>query len=95
MIMAKKSDIEAQIAALQEELANADTDDEIWIKDDSGREIKVSGKRATSVLRRFEDLWKDDETPEEDEGEPEASAAPKDPKAAPESRPPGYFGRRK
>lgn len=76
--MAKRSEIEAQIAALQAEIENADTDDEIWIKDDSGREIKVTGKRATSVLNRFSDLW-DDGKPADDEGDEDDEADPKDP----------------
>ena len=58
--MAKRSDIEKQIAALQAELDGADTDDEVWIKD-GDREVKVSGKRATAILGRYADLWKEDD----------------------------------
>lgn len=57
--MAKRSDIEARIAALQAELDGADTDDEVWIKD-GDHEIKVSGKRATTILGRYAKLWEDE-----------------------------------
>lgn len=89
--MAKKSEIEAQIAALQKDLESADTDDEIWIKDESGREVKVTGRRATSVLSRFADLWDSDETAESEQsdGEKDTSSEKTD------ARPAGYFGRRK
>jgi hypothetical protein len=69
--MSKRSDIEKQIAVLQAELDGADTDDEIWIKDPSGHEIKVSGKRATAVLGKYSKLWETEDEDGEDEEEPE------------------------
>lgn len=91
--MAKRSDIERQIAALQAELEGADTDDEVWIKD-GDHEIKVSGKRATAILGRFKGLW---------ESEPEAGASEDgddgddqgDDEKDPQPGGGGYFKRRK
>lgn len=84
MATRKRSDVEAQIAALQAELDTADTDDEIWVKGDDNREYKVTGRRATSILGKLGLLGDDSEEPaEEAEEEPED-----DPK--PET---GYFGR--
>lgn len=90
MATRKRSDVEAQIAALQAELDTADTDDEIWVKGDDGREYKVTGRRATSVLKKLglSDILADDtEEPagEETEEEPEEDPKPKN----------GYFGRGK
>lgn len=90
--MPKRSDIEAQIAALQSELDSADTDDEIWVKGDDGREYKVTGRRATSILKRLglSDILNDDsKEPAGEEGE-EGEEAEEDPK--PKG---GYFGRGK
>lgn len=94
--MAKRSDIERKIADLQAELENADTDDEIWLKDSTGTEVKVTGRRATTVLERFKELWASEESGEEDgEGDgrtgDEGSADPTDGPAGGT----GYFGRRK
>lgn len=85
--MPKRSDIEAQIAALQAELDTADTDDEVWVKGDDGREYKVTGRRATSVLKRLglADILSDDS---DQEGGEEAEEVEEDPK--PKG---GYFGR--
>jgi hypothetical protein len=82
-----RAQVEADMARLQAELDGADTDDEIWIKDPSGHEVKVTGRRATSVLDKFKELW---DTPgEEGEGEQD--------KGEQEDPPPsgGYFGRDK
>ena len=68
--MAKRSEIEARIKALQDELDGADTDDEVWIKD-GDHEIKVSGKRATTILSRYSKLWED----EGDDGDGDAGDA--------------------
>lgn len=98
MATAKRSEIEKQIAALQTQLDNADTDDEIWLKD-GDHEIKISGKRATSILGRYAHLWEtDDATTEPEEGAPAdteddsdaAGDAPADEKPAQR----GYFGRK-
>ena len=97
--MAKRTDIEKQIAALQAELDGADTDDEIWIKD-GDHEIKVSGKRATSVLSRYAHLWETNEDAPT-ESEEDASSDAEDSEdatdvvaedAKPAQR--GYFGRK-
>jgi hypothetical protein len=74
----KRSDVEAQIAALQAELDTADTDDEIWVKGDDGREYKVTGRRATSVLKKLglADILSDDS--EEQAGEEETEEEPED-----------------
>lgn len=87
--MPKRSAIEQQIAALQAELENADTDDEVWLKDETGHEIKVSGKRATTILSRFSKLWETEDSGEG--GEEEAEEEKPDPKPAGG----GYFGKRK
>lgn len=86
--MAKKSDIQSQIDALQAELADADTDDEVWVKE-GGREIKISGKRATGILSKFADLWKDDT--EDGDGDGDEDEDVKDDKK-PGGQ--GYFGKR-
>lgn len=80
----KRSDVEAQIAALQAELDTAETDDEVWVKGEDGREYKVTGRRATSVLKKL-GLADDSEEPagEEEPEEPEEDPKPKG----------GYFGR--
>lgn len=91
--MAKRtrSQIEAELAALQSELDGADTDDEVWIKGPDGHEIKVSGRRATNVLARFGALF---DAPDaggdggDDEGDDEGEQD--DPPAGG-----GYFKRRK
>jgi hypothetical protein len=51
--MAKRSDIEAQIAALTDQLGSADDDDdyEVWVKNDKGHETKVPSKRAAGWLQ--------------------------------------------
>lgn len=90
MATRKRSDVEAQIAALQAELDTADTDDEVWVKGDDGREYKVTGRRATSVLKKLglADILADDsEEPAGEEAEEEQEEDPK-PKG-------GYFGRGK
>jgi hypothetical protein len=88
--MAKRSEIEQKIAQLQADLESADTDDEIWIKDDSGREIKVTGKKATTVLDRFADLWKAEDPGDGTDGaDTGTDGADTDP--GPQR---GYFGRK-
>lgn len=53
-----RAQLEAAMAELQAELDGADTDDEVWIKE-GDREFKVTGRRATTVLGRFKDLWEE------------------------------------
>lgn len=78
-----RAQIEAQIAALQGELDGADTDDEVWLQEDGGPAVRVTGKRATSVLNRYAHMWADDEP----EGDPE-------PEPDPEPQGAGIFKRR-
>lgn len=91
--MAKRSEIQSKIEQLQAELENADTDDEIWLKDASGTEVKVSGKRATAVLDRFKELWA---TEDEGEGDGEGDGRTGDDGSSDQTDAPtgGYFGRR-
>lgn len=89
--MPKRSDIERQITELQAQLEQADTDDEVWIRD-GDHEIKVSGKRATAILGRFKGLWEQEPEAGEAEGEGEGEEEPD----APPAGGGGYFkGRRK
>lgn len=102
--MAKRSDIQAQIEALQAQLDDADTDDEVWVKDSSGREVKVTGKKATSILGRFADLWDtedhggdDDDSDDDDDDKGGAGGSKAGGKGTPKDKKPasgGYFGRR-
>ena len=94
--MAKhRADIEAQIAALQQELDQADTDDEVWIKD-GDREIKVTGRRASSVLARFSDLWEEKTEDQADGGDDQDEDQDDDADTPPDKKPAagGYFGKR-
>lgn len=87
-----KADIQRDMEALQAELDSAEPDDEVWVKDESGREIKLTGRRASSVLSRFADLFTDDATPaDEGEGDEEEEGD-----ELPDKKPAGgnYFKRR-
>ena len=91
--MASRKEIEDQIAALQQELESADTDDELVIEE-NGRRFHIKGKRATKALSRFADLWPDDDKSDEgdgDEGDDDGDGDDADP--APKGG--GYFNRRK
>ena len=70
--MPTRDEIERNIAALQEQLANADTGDEVWVKD-GDHEVKISGKRATTILNKFSKLW-EDEGGDEGDGADDADA---------------------
>lgn len=89
--MPTKAQIQQQIDALTAQMDDADTDDEVWVKDETGREVKVTGKRATSILDRFADLWKDDDADAGDGDKGDKGDGDKDDKPAGG----GYFGRRK
>ncbi|MEV8530094.1 hypothetical protein AB0451_39480 [Streptomyces sp. NPDC052000] len=94
--MAKRSEIEQQIARLQADLENADTDDEVWIKDQSGTEIKVTGRRATSVLDRFKDLWATEEGADQGDDDAGDDTADEPPAGSgDQSGGTSYFSRRK
>ena len=86
---AKRTDIESQIAALQAQLDTADTDDEVWVKDDKGREVKVSGRRATGILAKL-GLLDDDDAGDDDDDQGDDDDAKKDDKPAGA----GYFNKR-
>lgn len=79
--MAKRSEIEAKMAALQKELDAADPDEEVWVRSESGHEVKLTGKRAASVLSKFGGLFDsdnekgDDDQGDEDEGEEDDKGA--------------------
>ncbi len=101
--MPTRKEIEEQIAALTAELENADTDDEVWVKEGS-REFRISGRRATSILARFEDLWKADNAGAGDQGTDGAEGGETgdegldDPKVKQDKKPDGgggYFRGRK
>jgi predicted 3-demethylubiquinone-9 3-methyltransferase (glyoxalase superfamily) len=51
--MAKRSELEAQMAALAEQLKTVEDDDdyEVWVKNDKGHETKVPSKRAAGWLK--------------------------------------------
>lgn len=99
MAIVKRSEIEKQIAALQTQLDSADTDDEIWIKD-GDHEIKVTGKRATSILGRYAHLWETNDDAETESEENTSADTENDSDTAddtstdekPAQR--GYFGRK-
>lgn len=94
--MANKEEIQAQMAELQAQLDAADDSDEIWIKE-GDREFKVTGKKATSILGRFADLWDTEDHSGEEEEDPatgggKGKGAGKEKDTAPKGG--GYFGRR-
>lgn len=92
--MAKRSDIEAQIAALQKELESSDEDTELWVEHDrGGRAVrtKLSGNHAKSWLDElFGTGAKDDEGDAGDDASDEDDGVKKD--KMPEG---GYFSKRK
>lgn len=55
--MPNRSDIEKQIADLQAQLDSAGDGDEVWVKDENGREFKFTGDRAASIITKFADLF--------------------------------------
>mgnify|MGYP001574547096 CR=1 FL=1 len=66
--MPTKAEIQQQIDDLTASLDSADDGDEVWVKDEQGREFKFTGSRAGSIIEKFGDLF--------------APAAAKDGKAA-------------
>jgi hypothetical protein len=55
--VATKAEIQKQIDALTASLEGADDDEEVWVKDDSGREFRFTGSRAASIIEKFGDLF--------------------------------------
>lgn len=90
--MPKRSEIEAQMAALQEQLAAAEDDDdyEVWIKNDKGHETRVPSKKAGGWLKDNFGITLAD-LPDAAGSEEETDEGEKDPKPAGG----GYFGKRK
>jgi hypothetical protein len=83
-----RAQVEADMARLQAELDGADTDDEVWIREDGHPAVQVKGKRATTILSRYSKLWEEDDPADgEEEGE---EGDVEDPKPSG-----GYFGRKK
>lgn len=86
--MAKRSEIEAQMAALQQQLDQAEPDEEVWVKH-GDHEVKLTGKRAASVLKKFGTLF-DDESGDEGDDESDDQGDDEDPKGGVT----GYFRRK-
>ena len=92
--MAKRSEIQAQIEALNAELEGAEDDEEeyeVWMKNDKGQETRVPGSRAASWLQEnFGISLKDAAPPAGGEGDGGEGGDPKDPKP----KGGGYFSKR-
>lgn len=58
-----RADIEAQIAALQKQLEDDDEGTELWVRDEKGRETKLTGAHAKKWLRQLG--LEDDEEPQD------------------------------
>lgn len=89
--MAKRSDIEAQIAALNDQLQGDEDDDdyEVWVKNDKGHETKVPSKRAAGWLKENFGISLTDVADAADETEDTEDTTDK------KVPPGGYFGKRK
>lgn len=92
--MAKRSEIQAQIEALNAELEGAEDDDdeyEVWMRNDKGQETRVPGSRAAGWLKdNFGISLKDEAPPAGGEGGEGGEGGPKDPKP----KAGGYFSKR-
>lgn len=89
--MASRSEIEAQMAALQQQLETAADDDdyEVWVKNDKGHETRLPSSKASGWLKENFGIDLSGAAPAaEEEGEP-ADEVVKDGK--PNT---GYFGKR-
>ena len=64
-----KDEIAAAIAELQAEMDSADDDDEIWVKHPDGHEVRVRGRKASNVLKRFGGIFDDVEEAGDSEGQ--------------------------
>jgi hypothetical protein len=72
----KRSEIEEEMARLQEELASADDDDELWVEHPSGARARLTGSHRSRFLAS---IGLGDEEPAgapEPEGEPEGEPEP-------------------
>jgi hypothetical protein len=88
--MPTKAEIQAQIDALTKQMETAGDDgaeSELWVKDDKGRETRLTGAHAKKWLRNLG--LEDDEAPEGTEG---GGGAPTDP---PPSGSESVWGRKK
>lgn len=84
--MGRRDELSEQIKALQGELDGLDDDEyEVWTKDDKGRDFRVGGKHAKSLLQRLGVI-------ESDEPETDAEEVTEDDPEPPKG---GYFGKSK
>jgi len=68
--VARRDELEAQLAEMQAELDGLDDDEyEVWIKDDGGRESKVTGRHAKTWLQKLGVVDPDPDPAGEDDGE--------------------------
>lgn len=90
--MPKRSEIQAQMDALAEQLKGAEDDDdyEVWVKNDKGHETKVPSKRAAGWLKENFGISLSDvpDVADETDGTDDKT----DTKTPPTG---GYFGKRK
>ena len=71
-----RADIEAQIAELQKQLETEDDGTELWVRDERGRETKLTGAYAKKWLKN---LGLDDDEPDPADGGDGADPAQADP----------------
>lgn len=83
-----RKEYEDAIKALQAEMDSAEPDEEVWVEDPSGTRVRLTGKRASSVLGRFAHLFED----ESDQGEPAGDDDGDESDAKPAGG--GYFAKR-
>jgi hypothetical protein len=80
-VVANRDEIQAQIDALTKQLDSEGDDVELWVKDQNGRETKLTGSYAKKWLKN---LGLEDDEPQGDEGDPESGkGAPLEPDPQP------------
>lgn len=73
-------DLEAEVEAFRKKLQakKKGGGDEVWVRHESGTEVKITGERATNVLAKFGDLFDAPAAPDEgDDGGDEGDTPPK------------------